>query len=115
MNSFGAIVSNCKLLFLIGTGISADKGLLLLLCAGDLERLRLCVLRVVAADSLELQCDCWCFSAAANASSTCNRVRDYNCEMKQCTRPTFSEVALDRLLLRARNKAAVDSARALLV
>ncbi len=41
MNSFGAIVSNCKLLLLIGMGISADKGLLLLLCMGDLERLRL--------------------------------------------------------------------------
>ena len=59
MNIFGAIVSSCRLLFLMEMGISADEGRLLfaLPCAGDFERLSLRDRRVVAADCIALRKD----------------------------------------------------------
>jgi NAD-dependent SIR2 family protein deacetylase len=56
MNAFGAIANNCKLLLFIGTGISADEGLLLFKCPfmGDFDRPTLLALRVAAAELLRL-------------------------------------------------------------
>jgi hypothetical protein len=77
MNIFGAIVSSCRLLFLMEIGTSADEGRLLfalpcagdferlscagdferLSCAGDFERLSLSDRLVVAADCIALRKD----------------------------------------------------------
>jgi hypothetical protein len=58
MNAFGAIVSSCKLLLLIGMGISAEEGLLPR--AGDFERPSRITRRVAAAEALRLRGFCCC-------------------------------------------------------
>jgi hypothetical protein len=56
MNTLGDIANNCKFLLFIGTGISADEGLLLFAVPsiGDFERPTWLARRVVAAELVRL-------------------------------------------------------------